>query len=69
MQTEAFRIACIRMLDLWIPACGGTETPFRARSGAILLYCFNPATGQHAYVDQGTDYVLTHAEAEMHLQR
>jgi hypothetical protein len=69
VQTEEFRIACERKLDAWVPACGGTETPFKARSGAILLYCFNPATGQHAYIDQGTDWVLTYEEAEAHLQR
>ena len=69
MQTEDFRLACERRLDLWLPACGDTETPFRARSGAILLYCFNPSTGRHAYLDQGTDLILTNAEAESHLQR
>jgi len=48
----------------WIPACGGTETPFLSRSGRRLLYCWQPSTGSHAYIDCGTDMVLTDEEAE-----
>lgn len=49
--------------DIWLPACGGTETPFKSRSGLRLLYCWNPATGQHAYLNCDTDIILTDEEA------
>jgi hypothetical protein len=47
----------------WYPACGGTEVPFIARSGRKLLYCWQPSTGRHAYLDMGTDMFLTDQEA------
>lgn len=47
----------------WIPACGGTEVPFTARSGRRLLYVWQPSTGRHAYMDLGTDFILSDAEA------
>lgn len=54
--------------DVWMPACGGTEQPFRARSGVRLLYCFNPREHRHAYLNVDTDMVLTDEEARAHLQ-
>lgn len=51
----------------WVPACGGTETPFRSRSGRTLLYCWQPSTGRHAYLDVGTDMFLTDEEARLAL--
>ena len=51
----------------WYPACGGTETPFVSRSGHRLLYCWQPSTGNHAYINLDTDMVLTQEEAEMSL--
>jgi hypothetical protein len=47
----------------WIPACGGTEVPFRSRSGKVLLYCWQPSTGRHAYLDCGSDIILSNEEA------
>lgn len=47
----------------WVPACGGTETPFRSRSGKVLLYCWQKSTGRHAYLDCGTDLILSDEEA------
>lgn len=47
----------------WYPACGGTETEFRSRGGHRLLYCWQPATGRHAYINLDTDIVLTDDEA------
>lgn len=52
----------------WYPANGGTETIFVARSGRRLLYCWQPTTGRHAYLDCETDIILTDAEAAAHLQ-
>ena len=51
----------------WIPASNGTEQPFTARSGARLLYCWQPRSGLHAYLDLGTDLILTDDEARLHL--
>lgn len=47
----------------WVPASGGTETPFVSRSGARLLYCYQPRSGKHAYLDLGTDLILSDSEA------
>lgn len=47
----------------WIPACNGAEVPFTTRSGARLLYCYQPRSGKHAYLDCGTDVILTDSEA------
>lgn len=53
--------------DNWLPANGGTETPFTTRTGARLLYCWQPSTGKHAYLDCGTDIILTDDEARQAL--
>ena len=50
--------------DNWIPANGGTETPFTSRTGVRLLYCWQPSTGRHAYLNLDTDIILTDEEAE-----
>jgi hypothetical protein len=47
----------------WIPACGGTETPTKYRSGKTLLYMWNAVTGQHAFYDVVADVFLTNEEA------
>lgn len=51
----------------WLPANGGTETPFRTRTGRKLLYCWQPSTGEHAYLDCETDLILSDEEAELAL--
>ncbi len=48
----------------WIPANQETETPFTTRTGKVLLYCYQPSTGRHAYLDCGTDIILTDEEAQ-----
>lgn len=47
----------------WFPACGGSEVPFRSRSGLRLLYCWQPSSGRHAYLNLDTDIILTDEEA------
>jgi hypothetical protein len=47
----------------WHPACGGTEVPFHTRKGRRLLYCWQPTTGRHAYLDCDTDLILSDDEA------
>lgn len=49
--------------DNWIPACGGTEVPFFTRTGRKLHYVWQPSTGKHAYLDCGTDIILSDEEA------
>lgn len=51
----------------WVPACNGTEVPFLTRSGRRLLYCWQPSTGKHAYLDLGSDIILTDEEARLAL--
>jgi len=51
----------------WVPANGGTETPFISRSGRRLLYCWQPRSGRHAYLDLGTDLILSDEEARLAL--
>jgi hypothetical protein len=46
----------------WVPACGGTEIPFTSRSGVRLLYCWQPSTGKHAYINCDTDIVMSDDE-------
>lgn len=52
----------------WVPANGGTETPFVSRSGRRLLYCWQPVTGRHAYLDCDSDVILSDAEAAAFMQ-
>jgi hypothetical protein len=47
----------------WFPANGGTETPFTSRSGKRLLYVWQPRTGNHAYLDLGSDVILSDEQA------
>jgi hypothetical protein len=51
----------------WMPASGGTETPFHTRGGRLLQYLYQPATGEHAYIDCETDIFLTDDEANREL--
>jgi hypothetical protein len=51
----------------WTPASGGTETPFVTRSGRTLLYCYQASTGRHAYLDCGTDLILSDSDAALAL--
>jgi len=47
----------------WVPASNGTEVPFTTRGGFRLLYCWQPSTGDHAYLDLGRDMFLSDDEA------
>lgn len=51
----------------WVPANGGTETPFMTRGGRRLLYCYQPRSGRHAYLDCDTDIILTDEEVRNYL--
>ena len=49
----------------WYPACGGTEVEFRTRNGFRLLYCYQPSTGRHAYLNCDTDIILSDEDARL----
>lgn len=48
----------------WVPACGGSEKPFLTRSGIKVLYVWHTGTGAHAYLDVGSDMIMTPAEVD-----
>lgn len=47
----------------WVPACGETEVPFTTKTNRRLLYCWQPSTGKHAYLDCDKDIILSDEEA------
>jgi|TARA_R110001606_G_C14853457_1_gene587488 hypothetical protein len=49
-------------MNTFIPACGGTELPFKTRAGVTVQYLWNPGTGEHAYINCDSDIMLTDAE-------
>ena len=51
----------------WVVASGGTEKPFVTRNLRRLLYCWQPSTGNHAYLDCDTDIILSFEEADFAL--
>ena len=51
----------------WFPANNGTEVPFRTRGGRRLLYCYQPRTGRHAYLDMDSDYIVPNEEIALYL--
>jgi hypothetical protein len=51
----------------WYPANAGSEVPFLTRNHRRLLYCWQPSTGRHAYLDCDTDLILTDEEARLAL--
>jgi len=50
--------------ERWVPASGGTETPFKSRSGVTLLYVWEVNSGRHAYLNVDTDMILTQEDAD-----
>mgnify|MGYP001559543554 CR=1 FL=1 len=51
----------------WFPASNGTETQFVTRNRFRLLYCYQPTTGKHAYLNCDTDIILSDEEAKLAL--
>jgi hypothetical protein len=64
-QIEAIQYA--RRNGDWFPANGGTEIPFYSRSGIRMLYCWQPSTDRHAYLNCNTDMLMTDEEANLAL--
>jgi hypothetical protein len=55
-ETPEYAAAVAAEADTWVPACGGHEEPF-LHNGKEWLYVFNPATGDHGYLEMGADIV------------
>jgi hypothetical protein len=51
----------------WQPANGGSEEPFFTRNRRRLLYCWQPSTGRHAYLDMDSDLILSDEEVRLAL--
>ena len=51
----------------WVPANGGTETVITARTGKRMLYCWQPSTGDHKYMDVDADVIMSDEDAFAHL--
>lgn len=62
MLTSEFATAVAENADRWVPANGGTETPFTSRSGIRMLYCYNPRLGRHEYLNVDTDTIMSNEE-------
>lgn len=60
-RKRLFEIACTMRRDVWLAANGGSEQPTRHRDGRVLLYCFNPKQGRHAYLDVERDLIVDDA--------
>ena len=57
VQTTAeYDLALATKADRWVAACGGHEKPF-THNGTEWLYVWNPSTGEHGYLNLGTDIV------------
>jgi hypothetical protein len=50
--TGEFFDATINGRDQWVPGSGGNETWTLARNGRSYLYCYNPATQEHGWLNQ-----------------
>lgn len=61
-----YSMARKRNLDAWVPAVKGqkVEQPFRSSNGTMMLYCYNPALNEHAYMNMGTHTIMTAEEAD-----
>lgn len=66
-ETLEYYMARVANADRFVPACCGTETPFRSRSGVVLQYCWNPAQGRHGYLDVDNDLILSDEAAAAYL--
>ena len=56
-RTPEFAAAEDAGADRWVPACGGREEPFQHK-GTRWLYVYNPALGEHAYLNLDQDLVV-----------
>ena len=60
--TVEYKMATVARADTWVPACGGHETPVTYSNGRTALYVWNPARGEHRYLDMKTDILLSRKE-------
>jgi len=64
MKTVPERLEERKARGRWVPACDGTERPYRTRSGILILYCWNTGTGEHAWLNVDTDTIMTADEVD-----
>lgn len=58
-------IAASTVSDDWVDACGGTETPFRTRTGWMRFYIWNRTMGEHVCCDVERNVFLTDEESSL----
>ena len=56
---KEYRIAEAAKADRWVPGNGGREEPF-TYNGIRYLWVWNPARGEHAYLNLDTDIIEQH---------
>ena len=56
MNQQEYDLALTAKADRWVAACGGMEVSF-LHNGTKWLYVWNPATGEHGYLNLDTDIV------------
>jgi hypothetical protein len=64
MRTIPERLEERKARGRWVPASGGSEQPYKTRSGIRVLYCWNTGTGEHAWLNVDTDIIMTAEEAD-----
>lgn len=55
--------------DNWQVAHGGSEPAFTTWTGRRVQYVWMPRTGDHAYLDLGTDMIMPEEEVRYHVYR
>ena len=56
-------------LDEWQVAHNGKEPVTNTWTGKRVQYVYMPRTKEHAYLDLGTDLILSDAEVDYHVYR
>ena len=61
-QIAEYNYARVAKRDCWVAAGGGREVEMTDRMGRRVLYCYNFATGRHAYLNLDNDMIMTDEE-------
>jgi len=64
-NVEEYKRAVGEKRDAWVVACGGLELPVVNFDGVRTLYVFNPASGEHGFLNMETDIVYRDFELTM----
>ncbi len=63
-MTSEYFVAVRDQRDVWVPANGGHEQPSPTPLGITVLYVYNPARGEHAYLIVATDAIMSQEEVD-----